>query len=271
MFLPLRDENPTTRVPFVNYCLIAANVAVFIGLWTQHNAGVSWLEAGYGLVPRRLTGDPLGEAFTLISSQFMHGGWLHLGANMLFLHIFGDNLEEALGHRRYLSFYLLGGVAAGLTHYATDTASMLPMIGASGSIAAVIGGYLLLFPRAPVVVLNLALPLWFLGFVLVIPAWWVAAEFFLVNALPLFVDASGALARALPWLGLSLSGEGVAVFAHLGGLLAGLALIKPMLGGAVVEPRRFHGFRVSSKEPVAPGGGARWRRRPRQRRPEDDD
>jgi membrane associated rhomboid family serine protease len=258
MFVPLRDENPTVRAPIVNYALIGLNALVFVAVTLGHGVGVSWVEPGDGLVPRRLEADPVGEAFTLVTSQFLHAGWLHFGSNMLALHIFGDNLEDVLGRRRYLFFYLLGGALAALAHFASDMGSRIPMVGASGAIAAEIGGYVLLFPRAPVLALNLAIPLWFLGLVLVIPAWWVAAEFFMINALPALLDATGG----------GVTG-GVAIYAHLGGLLAGVILIKPLLGGRRPEPRRFQGFRSSPRR--APEAvGARWRRR-RRPRPSDPD
>lgn len=248
MFLPLRDENPTARRPVVNYALIAANLVIFALVWLGRGAGITWVEPGYGLVPRRLMADPMGEAFTLVTSQFLHAGWSHLGLNMLALHIFGDNLEEVLGRKKYLLFYLLGGVLAALAHYASDVGSRVPMIGASGAIAAVIGGYVLLFPRAPVLVLNLFPLLWLFGLLTIaIPAWWVALEFFVANALPAFFMGGD---------------SGVAVFAHLGGLIAGLVLIRPMMGSARVEPRRFRGFR--NAERAAPAAqGKRWRRRRR--------
>jgi membrane associated rhomboid family serine protease len=105
MFVPLRDENPTRRPAFVNYGLIVANIVVFLYMWPLVKQGAWWLVAGYGLVPTRVAYDPPGEAFTLFTSMFMHAGWGHLGANMLFLYIFGDNIEDALGHWRYLWFY----------------------------------------------------------------------------------------------------------------------------------------------------------------------
>ena len=183
MFFPLRDENPTERVPFVNYGLIALNIAAFLYTWPSIAGGQWWLLPGYGLVPTRIVADPGGEAFTVLTSMFMHGGWGHLASNMLFLHIFGDNLEDMLGHVKYLGFYLLCGAFAAFTQIVIDTQSPVPMVGASGAIAGVVGGYLLLFPRAPIVMLNLTPLIFFIGLLPVVPAWAVAGEFFVVNVL----------------------------------------------------------------------------------------
>jgi membrane associated rhomboid family serine protease len=250
MFVPLRDENPTRRPPFVNYGLIVLNVAVFLYTWPLITSAQSWIVPGYGLVPTRLANDPLGEAFTILTSMFMHGGWAHLGSNMLFLYIFGDNMEDVLGHLRYLAFYLLSGLVAGLVQIGIDLGSTVPMIGASGAIAGVVGGYMVLFPRAPIVALNTVPLLWFvMGIFPVIPAWLVAAEFFVVNLL-----------QGVMSLGPGASSGGVAVFAHLGGFVAGLALVKPLMGRRGPMKRdNWAGFR---RGPVSQGSGApRWRRR----------
>jgi membrane associated rhomboid family serine protease len=250
MFFPLRDENPTDGVPFVNYGLMVLNIAVFLYLWPMITSGSWWLLPGYGLVPTRISADPDGEAFTILTSMFMHGGWGHLASNMIFLHIFGDNLEDVMGHARYLAFYLLAGLAAALAQTLIDTQSPVPMVGASGAIAGVVGGYLLLFPKAPIVMLNLTPLIFFIGLLPVLPAWAVAGEFFLVNA----------------WQALSGSGDsgtgGVAVFAHLGGFIAGFALTRPFVRGRAIGTRQWRSFRVGPRSGPAPGT-ARWRRRPR--------
>ena len=261
MFFPLRDENPIQRVPFVNYALMALNIAVF--LYTEPILGSAWLFPGYGLVPTRIVADPGGEAFTVLTSMFMHGGWGHLAQNMLFLHIFGDNLEDLMGHLRYVIFYVLCGVAAALAQTLVDTQSPLPILGASGAVAGVVGGYLLLFPRAPIIILNFTPLAFFIGLLPAVPAWLVAGEFFLIN----FVQAFG------EWGGASHAG-GVAVFAHLGGFVGGFLLTRPFLRrGQAVVTRQWRGFRGAPSSVPAPGaraaqppGTARWRRRPR--RPE---
>jgi membrane associated rhomboid family serine protease len=258
MFFPLRDENPTERAPFVNYGLIALNIAAFLYTWPSIAGGQWWILPGYGLVPTRLAADPGGEAFTILTSMFMHGGWGHLASNMLFLHIFGDNLEDMLGHAKYLGFYLLCGLFAALTQIGIDIQSPVPMVGASGAIAGVVGGYLLLFPRAPIVMLNLTPLIFFIGLLPVVPAWAVAGEFFFVN-----------LWQAFGSVGDEATG-GVAVFAHLGGFVAGLLITRPLLGGRDfagrhVGTRRWQGFRTA---PAGSPGVARWRRR---RRRSDED
>jgi membrane associated rhomboid family serine protease len=259
MFFPLRDENPTQRSPFVNYGLIALNIAAFLYTWPSIAGGQWWILPGYGLVPTRLAADPGGEAFTILTSMFMHGGWGHLASNMLFLHIFGDNLEDMLGHAKYLAFYLLCGLLAALTQIGIDIQSPVPMVGASGAIAGVVGGYLLLFPRAPIVMLNLTPLIFFIGLLPVVPAWAVAGEFFLVN-----------LWQAFGSVGDEVTG-GVAVFAHLGGFVAGLLITRPLLGardfaGRNAGARRWQGFRTA---PAGAPGVARWRRR--RRRSDDTD
>jgi membrane associated rhomboid family serine protease len=249
MFFPLRDENPTQRVPFVNYALMTLNIVAFLYTWPSIVGGQWWLVPGYGLVPTRISADPLGEAFTVLTSMFMHGGWAHLGSNMLFLHIFGDNLEDQMGHGRYLGFYLLCGVGAALAQIGIDTASTVPMVGASGAIAGVVGGYLVLFPRAPIVMLNLTPLIFFIGLLPVVPAWVVAGEFFVVNVLQAFGGLGAPEASA----------GGVAVFAHIGGFLAGFIATRPFLSGKMIGSRTWRGFGNSAGS----GTGARWRRRPR--------
>src|SRR4029078_5985302 len=135
-------ENPSRTTPFVTYLLIAVNVAVWLLEWWVTHQGVVWVIPGYGLVPARLRADPPGEAFTVFTSMFMHGGWDHLLGNMLFLWIFGDNIEDALGHFRFLIFYFAAGLSAAAAQVGIDPASTVPMVGASGAIAGVLGGYL---------------------------------------------------------------------------------------------------------------------------------
>ncbi|HEX9621045.1 MAG TPA: rhomboid family intramembrane serine protease [Polyangiaceae bacterium] len=222
--IPIGDANPTRSFPFVNYALLAVNVLAWfwqLGLMQQ---GAAWVVPGYGMVPSRLTLDPLGEAFTVLSSMFMHGGWAHVGGNMLFLYVFGDNVEDALGHLRYAVFYLIGGVAAAMAQLGTDPGSTIPMVGASGAIAAVLGAYLVLYPRAPVTVL-------FGFFFLVFPAWLVVGEWFLWQLI-MGVGSLGA------------EGGGVAFFAHIGGFIAGLLGVRPFMAGRhKAEADQWHGWR----------------------------
>jgi len=240
--LPIRDENPAGRFPFVNYLLLAANILVWVWELMADQSGATWLTAAYGLVPHRLLGDPSGEGFTILTSMFMHGGWAHVGGNMLFLYIFGDNIEDALGHWRYLVFYLISGFAAAATQIFVDPTSTIPMVGASGAIAGVLGGYMVLYPRAPITVLNPIPPLWlFMGPVLIFPAWLVIGEWFVMN----FLMGTGSL-------GLG-SQPGVAFFAHIGGFLCGLLIVKPMrLQMKAQERQAWKGWRPP---PGPPGYG----------------
>ena len=250
--IPIRDDNPTRRVPIVNYLLLGLNIAVWLWELTVEQSGATWLTAAYGLVPRRFLGDPAGEAFTVVMSMFMHGSWAHVGGNMLFLYIFGDNVEDALGHSRYLAFYLLSGLCAAAAQIFVGPNSMIPMVGASGAIAGVLGGYMVLFPRAPITVLNPIFPMWFLfGPLLVFPAWLVMGEWFLMN----FFMGTGSL-------GLASQG-GVAFFAHIGGFLSGLLLVKPMRLTPAAENRRsWEGWRPPPGYGGLGGGGSgrfgRW-------------
>jgi len=219
--IPLRDANPTRRRPIVTYALIAICIAVFaLELWIQSTEGDRALErflTEYGAVASRISESPSGSSLLgLITSQFLHGGWLHLGGNMLFLWIFGNNVEDRLGRLGYLLFYLAGGVAAGLTQVAIDPTSSAPLIGASGAIAAVLGAYLVLYPGARV------LSLVFLGFfyqLINVPALIVLVLWFGLQLLSGFMSLGAG----------SAVDSGVAVFAHIGGFVAGMVV------GAVVR------------------------------------
>lgn len=238
--LPIGDRNPTRTTPFVNYVLIAANIAVFVWEYlVMLGGGESWLVPGYGFVPSRVSNDPAGEAFTVLTSMFMHGGWWHLGSNMLFLYIFGDNVEDAVGHVRYATFYVLAGIGAAAAQFLVDTASPIPMVGASGAIAGVLGAYMVLHPSAPITVLVPPPFLFFVGFFIELPAWLVAGGWF-----------AWQLMSGVGSLGAAQVG-GVAFFAHVGGFVAGLVLIRPFHAGrARVEQDRWSGW----KPPARPGG-----------------
>ncbi len=215
--IPLRDAHPTRRTPVVTIGLIIANVVVFaweLGLLTS--GGLDALDAfiyQWGLVPAQLTldartGSLVGlDTLDLVTSQFLHGGFLHLLTNMLFLWIFGNNVEDRLGRVGFLAFYLAGGVVAGLAQVWTDPQSTVPMVGASGAIAATLGAYLILFPRARVTSLV------FLGFfyqLIDVPAVIVLAFWFVLQ-----------LIDGLASLGADVD---IAFFAHIGGFLFGVAV-----------------------------------------------
>ncbi|MGR3539973.1 MAG: rhomboid family intramembrane serine protease [Hasllibacter sp.] len=207
---PIRDHNPTEGTPFVNWALIAINVAVFLSYVPilRDEAALFAFWRDWALFPVLVSN---GEAeLGLLTSMFLHGGWLHLGGNMLFLHIFGDNLEEEFGHLRYLLFYLAAGVAAGLAHVLSDPGSGVPTVGASGAIAGVMGGYLLLFPKARVDVLFIIVIIFR---VIPLPAWLVLGAWFAIQI------GSGAM--------IPVDGGGVAYWAHAGGFAAGAALALP--------------------------------------------
>jgi membrane associated rhomboid family serine protease len=231
MFIPIRDINPTRTFPFFSYLLLASNVAVFVWMVLNVSRGQEAFVNELGLVPARISREPVLAAYTVITSMFMHGSVAHLGSNMLFMHVFADNIEEALGHARFLVFYLLCGIAAALAQIVVDPNSTIPMIGASGAIAGVVGAYLALYPQAPIVVFNMFFPMWFvIGLFPILPAWVVAGLFFISNLL-----------QGLGSLGLQLQG-GIAFFAHLGGFVCGLVL------GRLWATRRpdvspWHGFR----------------------------
>lgn len=208
---PIRDHNPSRTTPYVTYALIVANIVVFLGYWplfADPGALRHFFEV-WAILPARITSGDGAE--TLVTSMFLHGGLLHLGANMLFLHIFGDNLEDEMGHLPYLGFYLASGLAAGLAQVMAAPESTVPMVGASGAIAGVMGGYLLLFPRARVDVIFI-----FIIFfkVLPLPAWMMLGVWFAIQLV------SGALA--------DLSAGGVAYMAHAGGFVAGMAMTLPL-------------------------------------------
>jgi membrane associated rhomboid family serine protease len=215
MFIPLRDENPTIRFPWVTVSLIAVNAAVFF-LQAAAPNGLDPAVLRFGAVPYAIThfrSLPEPAAFppllTLLTSMFLHASLLHLLGNMLYLWIFGNNIEDQLGPVRFVLFYLVCGIAAALTHILFQPGSRIPMIGASGAIAGVLGAYWALFPRARV---KTFIFLIFYIDVVPIPAGIVLGLWFLLQILN---------------VGL---GGGVAWFAHIGGFLAGILLIRLALG-----------------------------------------
>jgi hypothetical protein len=215
--IPLRDTIPSSRTPVVTYALILLNSVVFIYQYTLGDAVTDFIYA-YSVIPYRFlhlyASTPV-ELLTPLSAMFLHGGWLHVIGNMLFLYIFGDNVEDILGHGRYVAFYLLCGVASFLAQILLQSNSMVPNVGASGAIAGVLGAYILLFPRARVVTL---LPIFIFFTVVEIPAYIFLGIWFLIQ----FFSGALALGRTD-----ALSG-GVAWWAHIGGFLVGMILIKLM-------------------------------------------
>lgn len=211
--IPLRDRNPTRSQPFLTYVLIALNVGVFLYQLSLSEAGSAAFVERFGVLPYALAvlKHP-GSLITPLTSMFMHGGWLHLIFNMWSLHIFGDNIEDALGKARFLIFYVACGLAAAAAQVLVDPGSTIPMVGASGAISGVLGGYLRLFPRARVVTL---IPIFIFMVVRDLPATMFIALWFLIQ----LVGGVESLAS------LGEAAGGVAFFAHIGGFLAGLALV----------------------------------------------
>ena len=213
--IPIRDENPTSRAPVLTIILMAINVGVYLFQFSLSPQAEQHFVFDFGLVPAWLVGHAsvqppphfIPRPLTLLTSMFLHGGLLHLAGNLLYLWIFGNNVEDRLGPARFLVFYLLGGVLAALAFMLTEPATMTPMIGASGAVAAVLGAYFVLYPRAKVVVL-----IWFFFFVnfVRIPAVAMLGIWFLLQV-------------------LGLGGEGVAWMAHIGGFVAGMALVRLFL------------------------------------------
>jgi len=225
--LPLADHNPRRTTPVVNIILIVVNVLMFF--WELQLQASRVLEPALmsvAFVPARfwaLPGAVLPNVITMFVSMFLHGGWLHLGGNMLYLWIFGDNIEDRLGHGKYLFFYLACGLLATLAHAVMNPGSDVPSIGASGAIAGVLGAYIVLFPKQRVTTL---IPIFIFITVREIPAvfllgFWIVMQLFFGAA-----SMGGDLQRS----------GGVAYFAHIGGFVAGMILIT-LLGGRRPTPR----------------------------------
>jgi membrane associated rhomboid family serine protease len=216
--LPLSDHLPRRTTPVINYLLIAANIFMFV--W-ELSLGPDIERALFAVafIPARFWYSPdLANIFTMFVSMFLHGGWIHLGGNMLYLWIFGDNVEDRLGHGKYLFFYFICGIAATMAHAVMNPASRIPSIGASGAIAGVLGGYIVMFPRARVTTL---IPIFVFITVREIPAVVVLGFWFVFQLL--IATASRGVA------GVEEAG-GVAYFAHIGGFITGMILVIVMGG-----------------------------------------
>lgn len=217
--IPLRDKNPTQKTPVVNIALIVLNAALFL-YQVSLGPAVEQFFFEFGIVPidvARAFSNPstyIEGILPFFTSMFLHGGWLHLGGNMLYLWIFGDNVEDKLGHGRYILFYLLCGLVAGVAHVVIDMNSEIPTVGASGAISGVLGAYLIMFPKARVITV---IPLFIFLQIAELPAlvvlgFWFVMQFF----------------NGLVSLGFETGGMGgVAWWAHIGGFLTGLILVVP--------------------------------------------
>lgn len=229
--IPIRDDAPRYSTPYVNYCLVALNVVVFIFELLLPSGQRNQLMYLYGFIPAHITRFLSGPhvhanvetAFVpILTAMFLHASWLHVISNMWVLWIFGDNIEDYLGHFRYLLFYLTSGVGAALLHTALNATSRVPSVGASGAIAGVMGAYLVLFPSARVLTL---VPLFILITFINLPAWLVLGYWFVVQFL------SGAATSIVN----AQQGGGIAFWAHVGGFITGIALIKMF----PTRPRRY--------------------------------
>jgi membrane associated rhomboid family serine protease len=232
--IPIRDDAPRSAIPYVTYFLIAINILIFLydrslGTFVGPRAQKEF-EFLFGFAPVSVDVWLAGEkpaAFALVpafTSMFLHASWLHLIGNMWFLYIFGDNVEDRLGHFRYLISYLICGLGATLTHLLFNLHSRVPSLGASGAIAGVLGAYFLLFPSARVLT-------WFGFFILWLPAWLVLGYWFVIQFL------SGT-ATSITYAGQG----GIAFWAHVGGFLTGMALIK------FIPPARKRYYELEEEE-----------------------
>jgi membrane associated rhomboid family serine protease len=232
--IPLRDDQPVFRTPFVTYFLIALNLVIYFFEWQlqlQSRSALNGLLAQFGVIPRLeiglLTGtpvfSPVAAFLPVLTSMFLHGSFFHVLGNMWMLWIFGDNIEDYLGHFAYLVFYLLCGVAASLTHIVFNANSHVPSVGASGAIAGVMGAYFILYPRAHVLI-------WFPPiFIFPIPAWLMLG----------YWGVSQFLSGAATSIAETTQTTGIAFWAHVGGFVVGILLIK-------LFPQRKHRYRYGT-------------------------
>jgi len=216
---PIKDDQPRYSTPYVNWFLIVLNILIYFYQSTLGPRAEAQFEMLYGEVPSHLAAFLAGSTryplpavvLPFFTSMFLHGNWLHVLSNMWFLYIFGDNIEDYLGHFKYLVFYLLSGLLAMSTQVAIYLHSSVPTVGASGAIAGVLGAYFILYPRARVLT-------WFFVFVFYIPAWVMLGYWFVLQ----FFEGAASLSMARPGHDMG----GVAFWAHVGGFVAGMVMIK---------------------------------------------
>lgn len=232
--IPLKDDNPTELKPVVTITLLATCVLVFLWQISHDANNMNLIFRRMGVVPALLIGGErtppdlgaLAPSLTVFTSMFLHGGWMHLAGNMLYLWIFGNNVEDAMGHKRFLAFYLVCGVCAVFAQALPDPGSTIPMVGASGAISGLLGAYLLLYPHARVVVL---VPIFYFIRVMYLPAWIVLALWFVFQLINSAATAGS-------------GGGGVAFGAHIGGFIAGMALVAVFKrpGFKLLHPANVH-------------------------------
>ncbi len=240
--IPLRDNIPTGRFPLLTVALILVNVAVFLldrlsggyvrveqptpfGYVLVSHRFIGGLSNQYAMVPAQVTSDFTAYWPTIFTSMFLHANWLHIGGNMLYLWIFGNNVEDTLGRARFLFFYFACGFLAAAAQIYTDPTSTVPVIGASGAIAGVMGAYLVLFPNASILSI---VPIFFIGTLMEVPAILVIGFWALIQFLNANMLGGGELLR----------GGGVAYFAHIGGFVGGILLVMLMGGPRALRRRR---------------------------------
>jgi membrane associated rhomboid family serine protease len=238
--IPLKDYRPTRRFPLITVALIALNLVVFIedrfsghyepvlvrtgeGIFRVKQF-VGGLSGHLALVPAQFVAHPALAWPTIFTSMFLHGNWLHIGSNMLFFWIFGDNIEDTLGRFRFVLFYFICGSAAAFAQVLSDPGSTVPMVGASGAVAGVLGAYLLLFPRTRVLTF---IPIFIFFTTVELPAYLIIGYWALLQFLNAYLLGGGELLR----------GGGVAYFAHVGGFTAGILLILLLGGRQAGRPR----------------------------------
>lgn len=234
--IPVTDAVRSRTFPFVNVAIIVANFLVFFYELTLSEVDINRFFLDHGVIPKELAdwaGDPSGleEPLTIVTAAFIHGGWLHILGNMLYLWVFGDNIEDALGHVKYAAFYLVAAIGAVALQVMTGTNEIIPIVGASGAIAGVLGAYLLLYPRATVGVL---IPwLWFFG-AIPLPAVFLIGFWFVMQ-----------LFTGIASIGIAMgASEGVAVWAHVGGFVTGFVIalaLRPLLRVRPLAQRRGAG------------------------------
>ena len=248
--IPFRDENPTVNLPIATYVIIGMNIIVWVvvqGFGATYPLAESF--CNYALIPGDLLGnapantqiavaqnltcpiDGRGELSTLVSSMFMHGGWFHIIGNMLFLWVFGDNVEDVMGPFRFAAFYVLCGLAAAIAQIVTDPTSLIPMVGASGAIGGVMGAYAIMFPKARI---HMLIILIVYVTTLSVPAFVVLGYWFLIQV----ISGIGTLGA---------SGGGVAFWAHIGGFVAGVILVFVFRDADMIAARKRLAERHSAK------------------------
>jgi membrane associated rhomboid family serine protease len=223
--IPIRDHNPSGSFPFVTYLLIAVNVLVFLYMLTLSQSGLDNFIYNFSLIPANIISGI--QLYSIFSSMFLHGGFGHIVGNMLFLNIFGDNLEDSLGHLKFLLYYITAGIAGSLMQFILDPTSTIPNLGASGAIAGVMGGYLLLFPNHRIDILfswgffveRVALPAYSMLF------YWFIFQLF----------------QGFGQLAVNLEG-GVAYAAHVGGFVFGYGILLPFKNLLLKDRPRFIGY-----------------------------